>query len=162
MGTPALTRRFFWFCALAVVGCTLDLWTKHLVFSSPRFFHGDEWWLWNNHVGIQKSLNEGALFGMGQGKVAVFAPRSSRQSPFQPGSSGFAAEDFWLTTLLGVIMGGVIGNFYDRMGFHGLQWDGFDPQLRGRNGSRRAQIGFLSKQVTNGSGLTSTLPIRSW
>ena len=134
MGTPALTRRFFWFFALAAMGCTLDLWTKHLVFSSPRFFHGDEWWLWNNHIGIQKSLNEGALFGMGQGKVAIFALFSIVAAIAIPAWLFWfrAAEDFWLTTLLGVIMGGVIGNFYDRMGFHGMLWDGFDPQRAGQ------------------------------
>lgn len=112
----------------------VDLWTKHLVFTSPRFFHGDEWWLWNGHIGIQKSLNEGALFGMGQGKVAIFALFSVVAAIAIPTWLFWfrAAEDFWLTTILGVIMGGVIGNFYDRMGFHGMQWDAFDPQRAGQ------------------------------
>jgi signal peptidase II len=133
-GTPSLLRRFWWFAALAALGCAVDLWTKHLVFASPRFFHGDEWWLWQGHIGIQKSLNEGALFGLGQGKVAVFALFSVVAAIAIPTwlFRFRAAEDFWLTTILGVIMGGVIGNFYDRMGFHGMQWDGFDPQRAGQ------------------------------
>lgn len=132
--TPALTRKFIWFTGLAALGCVLDLWTKHLVFTSPRFFHGDEWWLWDGHVGIQKSLNEGALFGMGQGKVAIFALFSVVAAIAIPAWLFWfrAAEDFWLTTILGVIMGGVIGNFFDRIGFHGMLWDSFDPQRAGQ------------------------------
>jgi signal peptidase II len=105
-----------------------------LVFASPRFFHGDEWWLWPGHIGIQKSLNEGALFGMGQGKVAIFALFSVIAAIAIPTWLFWfrAAEDFWLTIILGVIMGGVIGNFYDRMGFHGMVWDEFDPQRAGQ------------------------------
>jgi signal peptidase II len=135
LGVSSFTRRFFWFVALAIVGSTLDLWTKHLVFTSPRFFHGDEWWLWNDHIGIQKSLNEGALFGMGQGKVAIFALFSVVAGVAIPTWLFWfrAAEDLWLTTILGVIMGGVIGNFYDRMGFHGMHWDAFDPQRAGES-----------------------------
>lgn len=131
---PRLARRFWWFVALAALGCSLDLWTKHLVFASPRFFHGDEWWLWDGHIGIQKSLNEGALFGMGQGKVALFAVFSILAAIAIPTWLFWfrAADDFWLTTILGVIMGGVLGNFYDRLGLHGMQWDAFDPQRAGQ------------------------------
>ena len=131
-GTPLL-HRFLWFAFLAVAGSALDLWTKHLVFASPRFFHGDEWWLWENHIGIQKSLNEGALFGLGQGKVAIFAFFSVVAAVAIPVWLFWfrAAEDFWLTTLLGLIMGGVVGNFYDRAGLHGMVWDTFDPGRAG-------------------------------
>jgi signal peptidase II len=131
-GTP-LIRRIAWFAFLAIGGCALDLWTKHLVFASPRFFHGDEWWLWENHLGIQKSLNEGALFGMGQGKAAVFALFSVVAAIAIPTWLFWfrAAEDYWLTTLLGIIMGGVVGNFYDRVGLHGMTWDTFDPHRAG-------------------------------
>ncbi len=126
-------RRVCWFCFLALVGLALDLWTKHLVFTSPRFFHGDEWWLWEGHIGIQKSLNEGALFGMGQGKVWIFALFSVLAAIAIPVWLFWfrAAEDFWLTTALGAIMGGVIGNFYDRVGLPGMKWDQFNPQRAG-------------------------------
>jgi signal peptidase II len=126
-------RRIVWFCFLVIAGLSLDLWTKHAVFTSPGFFHGDEWWLWENHIGIQKSLNEGALFGMGQGKVWIFALFSIFAAVAIPAwlFKFRAAEDFWLTTILGVIMGGVIGNFYDRVGLPGMTWDQFNPHRAG-------------------------------
>jgi signal peptidase II len=132
-GVYTPSTRFVWFALLAISGCTLDLWTKHFVFSSPRFFHGDEWWLWEGYIGIQKSLNEGALFGMGQGRTALFASLSVLAAIAIPLWLFWfrAAEDFWLTTLLGIIMGGVIGNFYDRIGLHGMKWDSFDPHRAG-------------------------------
>ena len=37
---------------------------------------GRIWWLWQNVFGFQTSLNEGALFGMGQGFWPVFAALS--------------------------------------------------------------------------------------
>lgn len=130
---PIPARRYFWFLALAVTGAGLDLWTKYLVFASPGFFHGEEWWLWSGHIGIQKSLNEGALFGMGQGKVWIFALFSIIAAMAIPAWLFLfrAAEDFWLTTSLGIVMGGVIGNFYDRVGFPGMTWDDFNPRRAG-------------------------------
>ncbi len=126
-------RRALWFVLIAIVGCAADLWTKHLVFASPRLFHGSEWWLVEGHIGIQKSLNEGALFGMGQGKVWLFGAFSIVAAIAIPVWLFYyrAAEDFWLTTALGCIMGGVLGNFYDRAGFPGLTWDQFDPNRQG-------------------------------
>lgn len=133
--SPITARRIAWFLLLVVVGAGLDLWTKHLVFTSPRFFHGDEWWLWPNYVGIQKSLNEGALFGMGQGKAwlfAIFALMACIAIPAWLFWFG-AATDFWLTTAAGAILGGVIGNLYDRIGMPGLKWDDFHPHRAGES-----------------------------
>ena len=42
-------------------------------FASRGLRAGEIWWLWHGHVGIQLSLNEGALFGFGQGRVWLFA-----------------------------------------------------------------------------------------
>jgi signal peptidase II len=128
-------RRIAWFLLLAVVGCAADLWTKHLVFASPQFFHGDEWWLWEGHIGIQKSLNEGALFGMGQGKVWIFATFALIATVAIPVWLFWfrAATDLWLTTAAGSIMGGVLGNLYDRMGLPGLKWDQFHPLRAGES-----------------------------
>lgn len=126
-------RHLIWFATLATVGCLLDLVTKHFVFASPELFPGSEWWLINGHVGIQKSLNEGALFGMGQGKVALFAAFSVVAAIAIPLwlICYRAAEDFWVTTALGAVMAGVMGNFYDRLGLSGLTWDQFDPTRAG-------------------------------
>jgi signal peptidase II len=121
------------FFLLAVVGCGLDLATKHLVFASSSLFHGSEWWLIPGHIGIQKSLNEGALFGMGQGKVWFFAAVAGLAAVaivvwvvrFR------AADDRWLAVTLGCILGGILGNLYDRTGLPGLFWDNFDPRRMG-------------------------------
>ena len=74
--------------------------------------------------GLQTSLNEGALFGMGQGKVVFFASLSIVALlgivvwlfPFA------AAKDRFLTIALGCVCAGILGNLYDRFGLPGLRW----------------------------------------
>lgn len=73
---------------------------------------------------LETNLNEGALFGMGQGMGMLFAT-----------VSGFAIvgilfvvsqhanrEDRWLLVALGLITGGIVGNLYDRLGVPALKW----------------------------------------
>lgn len=75
-------------------------------------------------LALETNLNEGALFGMGQGLGLVFATVSlvalvgivamvaradTRKSP-------------WLVVSLGLICGGIVGNLYDRLGLPGLHW----------------------------------------
>jgi signal peptidase II len=127
------TSRIGWFWSLAVLGCVADLLIKQMVFSQPGLTRGSEWWLWEGYLGIQKSLNEGALFGMGQGKVwlfALFSLTSALAIPIWLFRFG-AAHDRWLTIALGCVMGGIGGNLYDRLGLHGLSWDPFDPSRAG-------------------------------
>jgi len=127
------TGRVIWFWALAIFGCSADLITKQMVFSRPGLYRGSEWWLWEGHLGIQKSLNEGALFGMGQGMVwlfALFALTAAMAIPVWLFRYR-AARDPWLTTALGCVMGGIGGNLYDRTGLHGLDWGPFDPSRQG-------------------------------
>ncbi len=126
-------RRFIWFFALATFGVLADLLSKHFVFRNPQLYHGSEWWLWEGHLGIQKSLNEGALGGIGQGNVWFFASLSIAAALAIPVWLFWyrAARDFWLTTALGCVLGGILGNLYDRVGFSGLQWDRFDPSRAG-------------------------------
>lgn len=125
--------RIFLFLSLAIVGCLADLLTKYWVFSQPDWFYGSEWWLWEGHLGIQKSLNEGALFGMGQGKVWLFALFSLSAALAIPIWLFVfrAAHDRWLTVALGCVMGGVLGNLYDRIGLSDLEWDAFNPSRAG-------------------------------
>ena len=125
--------RAVWFCWLAAIGCAADLATKSLVFHHPELYHGSEWWLWQGHVGIQKSLNEGALFGLGQGGVWVFSLFSLVAGiaiPVWLFKFG-AAGDRRLTLALGCVMGGILGNLYDRLGLPGLTWDAFYPDRAG-------------------------------
>lgn len=113
-------KNWVWFVSLAVVGSAIDLWTKAAVFSWLGAPNGQQniYWLIPGYVGIETSLNHGALFGMGQGKVWFFVMMSfialigitvwlARYR---------AIEDWLLTTTLGVVCGGIIGNLYDRLG----------------------------------------------
>jgi signal peptidase II len=69
--------------------------------------------------GLQTSTNGGALFGMGQGGSAWFAALSLVFLTliivwlFAWGG----CRDRWLTAALGLISGGILGNFYDRVGW---------------------------------------------
>ena len=117
------TSRYATFLALAVGGCTVDLATKAWIFGwPPGPGRRGEWWLIESYCGIQKALNPGALFGMGQGFGLGFATLSLAALVgivlwlfvFQ------AAQDRLLTVALGSVCGGILGNLYDRLGMHGL------------------------------------------
>lgn len=133
--SPSLMGRAIVFVALAGGGCLADLATKQLVFQHPEWYRGSEWWLWEGHVGIQKSLNEGALFGLGQGGVGVFAVFASVAAIALPVWLFYfrAAEDLRLTVALGMVMGGILGNLHDRLGLSSLTWDQFDPSRAGEH-----------------------------
>src|SRR5579872_7457334 len=66
-------NRYVTFIVIALVGCALDLVTKAAVFSALGPPGGQTHWIWRPYFGLQTSLNQGALFGMGQGKVWLFA-----------------------------------------------------------------------------------------
>jgi signal peptidase II len=118
--------RYFLFGLIAVVGCSVDLLTKAWFFSWPELRAGGVHWLWPGHVGFQLSLNQGALFGMGQGNTWLFATLSILAGCAIPlwlfGSR--AAHDRWLTVALGAVMGGLLGNLYDRLGLPDRFWPG--------------------------------------
>lgn len=86
------------------------------------------YWIWENYVGIQTSINKGALFGIGQNFTYGFAVLSVVAAVgilywlFYRG----AAQDKLLTVALGSITGGIFGNLYDRLAL----WDvpGLDGQ----------------------------------
>jgi signal peptidase II len=119
--------RYIVFLSIAVGGCAVDLVTKWWMFrwlGMPQQ-GGGAWWLWQDTVGFQTSLNEGALFGMGQGMVPVFAALSVAAAVailwwlFWAG----AARDGLLTVALACITAGILGNLYDRLGLPGLRWN---------------------------------------
>jgi len=118
--------RFFLFIVTAAIGCAADLVTKAWCFSSLNLRSGEVAWLWQDHVGIQLSRNLGALFGMGQGKFAYFAILSIAAAAAIPIWLFWfrAARDAWLTFALGCVMGGILGNLYDRLGLSGDSWFG--------------------------------------
>ena len=115
------------FLLLASLGFLIDLGTKSWIFSRlwpPTFDKPAYLWLWEGHIGLQVSLNQGAVFGIGQGWVFWFALLSILAVGgilywlFVLGE----AKDWWLTVALGGITAGIFGNLYDRLGLHGLRW----------------------------------------
>lgn len=115
--------RYAVFLALTCAGLAADLVTKAWVFSWPTPL-GEIYWIVPGYFGFQSSLNEGALFGMGQGQVGVFAAISIVAAIAIPVWLFVwrAARDWWLAITLGLVMGGVLGNLYDRLGLPGLRW----------------------------------------
>jgi len=106
------------FLSIAAAGCLADLTTKWWIFDRLGMPGGQTLWFWEPYFGLQTSTNEGALFGIGQGKVWVFAAASGIAIL---GISWWlfiagAARDWLLTIALALVMGGVLGNLHDRLG----------------------------------------------
>ncbi|MCA9132494.1 MAG: signal peptidase II, partial [Planctomycetales bacterium] len=76
------------------------------------------WWLLEPYVGIETAVNPGALFGMGAGWGLMFAALSVGAAvAIFVWLAKFRAIDSWLLTVaLGSVMGGILGNLYDRLG----------------------------------------------
>ena len=119
--------RFVLFWGLAAGGCAVDLATKRWIFDRlgmPAARPTE--WLIDNVFGFTTSLNKGALFGIGQGQVALFAALSVVALIgilYWLFISG-AAHDLLLTIALGSVCAGIFGNLYDRLGLPGLMWNG--------------------------------------
>ena len=116
-------NRYVLFFLIAFGGLAADLATKRWIFDrlgmpgralnigcGPDVF------------GFQTSLNQGALFGMGQGMVWFFALLSMAAALAICGGSfvAGAARQWLLTVALSAIMAGILGNLYDRVGLPGL------------------------------------------
>ena len=63
-------NRYLIFLLIAALGCLADLASKSRVFAWLGEPGGKTWWLFKDFCGLQTSLNRGALFGIGQDKVA--------------------------------------------------------------------------------------------
>ena len=111
--------RIAWFLGIATLGCAADLLTKHWIFAWLGPSSGDHiWWLHEGYIGIQTTLNRGALFGMGSGGGPIFAGLSILAAISILAWLFFfgAAHSRWLTVALSLITGGILGNLYDRLG----------------------------------------------
>jgi signal peptidase II len=113
------------FLAVAALAAIADLASKAAIFgslgmpgTSPPIV------LWDPVLRLETNLNEGALFGMGQGMGLLFAGVSVAAiggilaMMARPATRG----DRWLVVALGLIVGGIVGNLYDRLGLPGLRW----------------------------------------
>lgn len=118
-----ILRRVLLFSSLAILGASIDLLTKEQIFAW-KGLPGDQpptWWI-ENYFGIETAVNQGAVFGLGQGFGWLFATVSIAAIlglliwlfAFQ------ACRSIWLTTTLGLVTGGIIGNLYDRLNLHNL------------------------------------------
>ena len=119
---PTLATRLSLFLAISVTGLLADLWSKSHMFSElglPYESNQVEWWVIKDFFGFQTAVNQGALFGIGQGGSSIFALFSvvAFIAILMWLIKGRAWQNLFLTTCLGCITGGVIGNFYDRMGW---------------------------------------------
>ncbi|MDO4584125.1 MAG: signal peptidase II [Planctomycetia bacterium] len=128
--TPFPISRFGLFLLTAVVGAGVDLWSKSVAFRQMGM-PGEKppYWVIPDVFGVQTSLNEGALFGLGQGFTLWFCVISLMAFLFIGGWLfvwGNARYKSW-TFLLGLICGGIFGNLYDRLGWPGLFWNYSTP-----------------------------------
>lgn len=123
-GTGQLTQNFLRFLAIAIAGCAADLLTKAWAFAQIQMpGMRPPQWIVPGVLGFETSLNEGALWGIGQGKSWLFAIFSL---------VALAAVLIWfcagggrsrlVSVALGSIAAGILGNLYDRLGMPGLSW----------------------------------------
>lgn len=118
-------NRFWIFLAIAAGGLTLDLYSKSAVFEHLGYPGQQSSWVVGDSTPIDfrfyTSMNEGALWGMGQGYAWLFAALSLVAASailywlFVRG----AALSRWLTVSLALVMAGTLGNLYDRIGMPG-------------------------------------------
>jgi signal peptidase II len=120
------------FVLLAFLGAIADVVTKNYAFywlglpgKYRQFEPEGVYWLLSGRFGFQTSLNEGGLFGMWQGQSLPLAILSCL---------ALLGICFWfflvawrsrfMVFTLGIIAAGILGNLYDRLGFHSLVWNG--------------------------------------
>lgn len=124
-GTTAGSRGWPLFTAIAIVSAAIDLVTKWALFrrlGMPGERPGIV--LVPQMLTLETNLNEGALFGMGQGMGLLFAGIScvAIGGILYAVSRRPTREDRWLLVALALITGGIVGNLYDRLGLPGLTW----------------------------------------
>lgn len=145
---PLPRNRYVVYFVIALAGAAADLATKQATFAwlglphhfvdkadagnldrwlgDPELAH--RWWLVEGRLGVETSVNTGALFGMAPGWWWLFSLISIGAAlgiltwlfVFK------AARDRWLNVALAFVTGGILGNLYDRLGL----WDatGLLPQ----------------------------------
>ncbi|MEZ6130308.1 MAG: signal peptidase II [Planctomycetaceae bacterium] len=140
------------FAAVTLICLVVDLWSKEAVFEAFGLRNGTPW-LIDSWVRFRlfTSLNEGALWGMGQGMARMFALLSI------VAFAGIlywlfihkAAESLWLTVSLSFVSGGTLGNLYDRLGWHGIVVPGQNEPIRAVRDFFHFQFGTFDWAIFN-------------
>lgn len=100
----------------ATAGLAIDLWTKHLAFSRLSLNPNDDRGVViANVMALRRSLNPGALFGLGKGLVPLFIGASVLALAFVLYLFAHSTrERRSLHIALGLVLAGALGNLYDR------------------------------------------------
>jgi signal peptidase II len=124
-GAAGGTSGWGWYLGLAVAAAIIDLVSKAVLFARLGM-PGEQApiVLVPGMLTFETNLNEGALFGMGQGMGMVFAAVSCAAIAgiLWMVSRRETRDDRWLLTALALITGGIIGNLWDRLGIPALRW----------------------------------------
>jgi signal peptidase II len=119
------TRGWIVFAVVGILAAAVDLATKSAAFAwlgmpgSSRGFT-----IVPGFLVFETNLNEGALFGMGQGfglgfaAVSVVAIAGIIGVMTRPATR----DDPLLVIALALVVGGIVGNLFDRLGLPGLAW----------------------------------------
>ncbi len=103
---------------VAVVGLVLDLWTKHWAFSvlDPNPDPSASMVIIPHVMAFRRSLNAGALFGLGKGLTPIFIAASFLALGFVIFLFKHSGRDRRsLHLALGLVLAGALGNLYDRI-----------------------------------------------
>lgn len=100
---------------VAAAGLALDLWTKHLAFTRLPADPNRGYVVIPHLISLQRSLNTGALFGLGKGLTPVFIVASLFALGFVVFLFAHSSRRRWsLHVGLGLVLAGALGNLHDR------------------------------------------------
>jgi hypothetical protein len=140
-------HRYILFFAIAALGCGIDLWTKHWAFERigfPPAPDANVIHVVGDILTLDTHLNEGALFGMGQGQASLFAALS-------------------VAAAIGVVVWLFVAGAATT-GWGGTSWFGSTMAIEGTKSDRacmRSAIGCTSRLTRSDStGPCSTSPTR--
>jgi lipoprotein signal peptidase len=98
---------------IAALGVAADLWTKCWAFDTLK--PHETWVLIKDVCSLQRSLNPGALFGLGAGFAPIFVGASVLALLFVLYLFANTPSTRWSVHIaLGLVLAGAIGNLYDR------------------------------------------------
>jgi signal peptidase II len=122
----------FWGLAVAVVA--LDLWSKKAVFEWMLASGREEYRLIDGLLSVVLGLNRGAAFGIAEGHRGMLMLFAGAAVILIAGYFLFGQiRDRWTCAAMGLFLGGVIGNFYDRLYNGGMVRDFIDVYWKDRH-----------------------------